>query len=248
MKRMQIWGAVLWATVMGIGGVSPAEAQQNQAAYRLSEIVVSDQSESRVEAVGTVHRISAERLKDQGARTLDDALQLIPGVYIRLGGEGTPRVDIRGLRTRHVQLFLDGVPIRETYDDQFDPTTIPVEYIAEIKVTTGGGSVLYGQGGSGGAIDIITKKGSRGVHGTVSAEAGEGERYIGRASVSVADEKFDAFASFSDSNRSYFYLSDDYRQTAEQNDNHRDNSDLWRAIFLRTWDTRFPTNPNWELP
>ena len=228
MPQVRIWAAVLGAVVMGISGVLPAEAQQSDAAYRLSEIVVSEKSESQVEAAGTVHRISAKELKDQGAKTLDDALQLIPGVYIRLGGEGTPRVDIRGFRTRHVQLFLDGVPIRETYDDQFDPTTIPVDYIAEIKVTTGGGSVLYGQGGNGGAIDIITKKGSQGVHGTVAAEAAESERYITRASVSAANEKFNAFASFSDYNRSYFELSDNYEETAEQDGDHRDNSDLWR--------------------
>ena len=62
MPQVRIWAAVLGAVVMGISGVLPAEAQQSDAAYRLSEIVVSEKSESQVEAAGTVHRISAKEL------------------------------------------------------------------------------------------------------------------------------------------------------------------------------------------
>ncbi len=101
-------------------------------------------------------------IQERGARTLDEALTLVPGLFVRTGGEGSPRIDIRGFRTRHVQLLLDGIPINSTFDGQFDPSTIGVENIAAIKVTTGGGSVLYGEGGNGGVINIITKKGPAG--------------------------------------------------------------------------------------
>jgi len=74
---------------------------------------------------------------------------MVPGVTIREGAEGTPRMDIREFRTRQVQLFMNGVPVRTTNDSQFDPTMIRAEIISKIKVTSGGGSVLYGSGDNG---------------------------------------------------------------------------------------------------
>ena len=117
-------------------------------------------------------RVTAADIESSGARTLDEVIDLLPGVYVRIGNSGTPRVDIRGFRTRHVILLLDGIPFNSTYDGQFDPTTIPVENIAEVKVVTGAGSVLYGPGGNGGIINIITKKGRKGVNASAMGEAG----------------------------------------------------------------------------
>ena len=80
-----------------------------------------------VQAIGTVRRVTAADIARRGARTLDEAIALLPGVNIRTGGNGTPRVDLRGLVTRHVKLLINGVPLNSTYDGQFDPTTIPME-------------------------------------------------------------------------------------------------------------------------
>jgi outer membrane receptor protein involved in Fe transport len=198
------WRGFLIVAAMGLILQGQALAQTEDNANRMAEIVVTAKPLSGSEAAGTVHRITAAQISQQGANTLDEALEMVPGIIVREGPEGTPRIDIRGFRTRHVQLFINGIPIRETFDDQFDPTTIPVENIAEIKVTTGGGSVLYGQGGNGGAIDIITKKGVKGVQGSVSAEGGTGERYIGRGTVGAANDKIDVFASVSYYGRDHF--------------------------------------------
>lgn len=62
--------------------------------YTLGEVVVSADKEV-VEAVGTVREVTSEDIKNKGARTLDEALQLLPGVIIRTGADGTPRVDFR---------------------------------------------------------------------------------------------------------------------------------------------------------
>lgn len=229
---MRLW--MTWQSVfamMVIGWVFCGSAQAEENANRMTEIVVGAKPISGSEATGTVQRITAEQIRQQGADTLDEALQLIPGVTIREGAEGTPRIDIRGFRTRHVQLFINGIPIRETFDDQFDPTTIPVEYIAEIKVTTGGGSVLYGQGGNGGAIDIITKKGQRGIQGSLSAEAGEGERYIGRGTVGGAGDKLDVFAAASYYDRDHYTTAESF-DTPEGATDQRLNSDRRRANFF----------------
>ena len=219
-----------------IGGQSAVladEAAPTDGAYRLGEIVVSAKPESVVENVGTVYRVTASEIKDQGARTLNEALQLVPGIIIREGAEGTPRIDIRGFRTRHVQLFLNGIPVRDTYDGQFDPTRIPADIISEIKITSGGGSVLYGPGGNGGAIDIITKSGKEGVHGSLGTQIDEGGGYDSSASVYGAGEKVDFYANFNVQKRDSFSLSDDFEPVniAYEDGGSRENSD-WKRVNL----------------
>ena len=94
-----------------------------------------------------------------------------------------------GFRSRHVLLLLDGIPLNSTFDGQFDPSIIPTENIAKIKVSYGTSSVLYGQGALAGVINIITKKGTEGFQGKASGEVGEGLERLGRFNLSGAKEK-----------------------------------------------------------
>lgn len=199
-------------------------AENDEDVYTLGEVVVSAQHKI-VETTGTVREVTAQEIQNKDARTLDQALELLPGVEIRTGAEGIPRIDIRGFRTRHVLLLLDGVPLNSTYDGQFDPSIIPTENIAKIKVSYGTSSVLYGQGALGGVINIITKKGKKGIQGKVSGEAGEGTRRIGRFNVGGAADKADFFVSGSMAARNDFPLSDDFQATPLQGDGERINSD-----------------------
>jgi vitamin B12 transporter len=235
MKHAMRIGLSLAIVLGGQSIVLADEAAPTDGAYRLGEIVVSAKPESIAEHVGTVYRVTGSDIKEQGARTLNEALQLVPGIIIREGAEGTPRIDIRGFRTRHVQLFLNGIPIRDTYDGQFDPTLVPAEIISEIKVTSGGGSVLYGPGGNGGAIDIITKSGEEGMHGSLGTEIAEGGNYGGHAAIYGASEKVDFYANFNVQNRDSFMLSDDFEpvNAADEDGGSRENSD-WKRVNLFT--------------
>jgi len=232
MKRVMRTGLALALLAGGTSVIGVENAAAEQKAYRLGEIVVAGESESVVETSGTTYRVTAEQIKDQNAHTLDEALQLVPGVTVREGAEGTPRIDVRGFRTRHVQLFMNGVPVIMTNDGQFDPTMIPANIISEIKVTSGGGSVLYGAGGNGAVIDIITKSGQDGVHGLVGGEIGEGGSYEAKANLSASTEKLDVFASVVTQNRDEFILSDDFKATKAEDGGDRLNSDRERTTFL----------------
>ena len=205
-------------------GVAFAAPAHDESYFELGEVVVSHELPV-AEAVTSVVRIDAETIKSRGARSLNEALQMVPGLNIRTGADGVPRIDIRGLRTRHVLLLVDGIPLNSTYDGQFDPTIIPVEHIAQIKVTSGSSSVLYGPGGNGGVINIITKKGSEGIHGSVAAEAGEGDAHLGKITVGGASEKADFFISGQASERDGFNLSDDWHATEYEDGSLRENSD-----------------------
>jgi len=229
MKKVLRAGLCL-ALVAGAQSVAASEVPEQEGAYRIGEIVVSASPNNIVENAGTVYRVTAQQIKDQNARTLDEALQLVPGLIVREGAEGTPRIDIRGFRTRHVQFFINGIPLKSSYDGQFDPTRIPADIISEIKVTSGGGSVLYGAGGNGGAIDIITKAGVEGVHGSIGAEVLEGPQFKGNASLYGTGERVNFYGNVSILDRDAYPLSSDFTPVNSdvENGGDRENSDRKR--------------------
>lgn len=205
--------------------------EQPEIVYSLGEVVVQGKM-GGVESVSTVYRVTEEDISISGARNLNEAMDLLPGVNVMVGGDAVPKIDIRGFRPRHNILLLDGIPINSTYDQQFNPSIIPVEHIAEIKMTTGASSVLYGQGGLGGVINIITKKGFQGLHGMVGSEAGQGDSYLGKGSISGGDEKFNFFLSASSTRRNHFPLSDDFEDTPLESGQNRENSDKENSNFF----------------
>lgn len=169
---------------------------QTPTPYPLGEVIVSAERPVS-EAAATVRTVTREDILAYGARTLDEALALLPGVEVRTGGAGVPRVNVRGFRGRHLVLLLDGIPLNSSFDGQADPSLIPVEQIAAIKLTPGTGSVLYEQGGLGGVINIVTRRGQRGIAGEAGVEARERDARLARGSVSGGTNDVEVFVSAS---------------------------------------------------
>jgi outer membrane receptor for ferrienterochelin and colicin len=142
-----------------------------------------------VEQAGTTRRIGQSEIQRAQARTLDEALRLLPGIFVRVGPEGVPRVDMRGLRARHVLLLIDGVPLTSTDDGQFDPSRIPAAFIREIKVTYGSSSVLYGENAMAGAIEIVTEAASAGVHAALDVDMRDAEQRTGGVRLTGGSER-----------------------------------------------------------
>ncbi|MBN1932959.1 MAG: TonB-dependent receptor [Desulfobacterales bacterium] len=199
--------------------------------YDLGEVIVTG-ARGGVEQVGTVREIKADEIRAKGARTLNEALELMPGLDIRTGADGTPRIDVRGFRSRHVILLIDGIPFNSTFDGQFNPAVIPVENIAKIKLSYGNHSVLYGEGGLGGVINIVTKKGKQGIHGSASGEASERSSYLGKFDVSGAQENLNFFVSGSIVDSDGYPLADDFSSTPYEDGDLRENSDKRRKNFF----------------
>ncbi len=195
--------------------------------YSLGEVVVSGKKQPVSEKAATVREVTAQDIEKSGARTLDEAIALLPGVYIRTANDGAPRVDIRGMRTRQVVFLLNGVPLNSTYDGQFDPSFVTVEQIARIKVTYGASSVLYGAGGNAAVINVITKGGSAEPQATVGARFGDGDSRLYSAQVSADKGTVALNASGSMYDRSYTNLSGDFDAVDKemQDSGQRRNSD-----------------------
>ncbi|BCS88071.1 TonB-dependent receptor plug domain-containing protein [Pseudodesulfovibrio sediminis] len=221
---------LLSATTVLAQDTTPEE--QDQAEYTLGEIVVKD-STSNLENSLSVTEITAEELKNSGARTLADAFKLVPGVTTRTAADGTCRIDIRGMRTRNVKLLLNGIPFQSVLDGQFDPDTIPVENIARIKITRGASSVLYGNDGNAGVIDIITKKGTKDFKGTAGVMAAQGDLYKVQSTIAGGSDKLDFYAGASYLTRNGYPMSSDYSDKDNQQDSDlRKNSDREHVNIL----------------
>ncbi len=225
-----LWCGGLPRSALALG---PADDQAEKGVVDLGEVVSTGRKLEGIEAGQTVHVITEKEIKKSGARTLDEVLVLLPDVDVRVGNDARPRVDIRGFRTRHVLLLVDGTPINSAFDQQFDPSLIPIDNIAFVKVTVGASSVLYGQGGLGGVINIVTKRGQQGLRAMAGAEGGDGAPYLAKAGASGAGEGFDFFLTGSIYRRDRFPLAKPFQASLEEAAGYRKNSDdARRAAYL----------------
>lgn len=180
-----------------------------------------------IEQVGTTRRVTRADIEARNASTLDEALRLLPGVYVRTGGDGTPRIDVRGFRSRHVLLLINGVQVNSTVDGQFDPARISTRAIREIKVSYGSSSILYGDNAVAGVIEITTiddkPEASLEVIGGTSDQKGVGGRYSGTRGKWLFAGTATGYSSDG------FRLSDDFVPTPLEDGGHRQNSDRDRS-------------------
>lgn len=245
MKKSGISRFVLLILLFGLGGVAHAESwNEEQGVYTLGEVVVRGKQEG-VETIGTVLETTALEIEEKNAETLEKALELLPGLDVRSGAQGIPRINLRGFRSRHVVLLLNGIPFNSSYDGQFDPSIISTENIAKIKVTYGTHSVLYGQGGLGGVINIITKEGTQGLTGSLTGEVAERGGMLGRFNLSGGGEAFNFFLSGSVDDSDGFRLSEDFEPTSEESGGLRENSDKERENLFANVD--FKPGDDWQI-
>jgi outer membrane cobalamin receptor len=228
--RAAILAAVAATVVSG-----PAAAQTAPSTPTFS-VSVTEASEL-VEEVGTTRRIGRAEIEARNARTLDEALRLLPGIFVRTGGDGTPRIDVRGFRSRHVLLLINGVPANSTADGQFDPARIPTDVIREIKVSYGTSSGLYGDNAMAAVIEITTIDGAPEASVNVSAgtpdQQGAGGRYartFGNWSLSATAATYDTDG---------FRLPDSFAATPVEDGGRRQNSDRDRGDLRGALGYRF---------
>ncbi len=147
---------------------APAAADQNLSdidllQMKIPTVVTATRHEEQTETVPyAISVITADDIRWSGARTVPDALRLVPGVDVAALSSGNAAVSPRGLNglvTRHVLVLVDG---RQVFDSFFGGTLwgswpFQVEDIDRIEVIRGPGGVTWGANAMNGVINIITK-------------------------------------------------------------------------------------------
>ncbi|QXX84331.1 TonB-dependent receptor [Providencia sp. R33] len=188
-------------------------------------IVVNSTMPNQQAMTSTSLSISKEMMEVQGSLNLADVLQNTPGIQLRYGGQGVPQLDIRGYKSRHITFLVNGVPQNNAWNSQFDPQLIPVEQIERVDIIKGGsGSLLYGAGGFGGVINVITH-GQYTPKTRVSLGAGNGEHYNLSGSTSGITDSLGYTASYVFDSRNGFPMSSHFDPLNHQGKGLRENSD-----------------------
>src|SRR5438067_4712402 len=166
---------------------SPVEAEVEQVVVSATRFDIPlDQSPASVSV------ISSEDIEQKQIERVSDALREVPGLsVVQTGTAGQlTSVFIRGLRSEHTQVLLDGIPINQGLQGAFNFADLTTDDIARIEVVRGPQSTLYGPRALAGVIHIFTKQGT-GTPGVLLAA--EGGSYDSRREWTQRDGTIDGF-------------------------------------------------------
>src|SRR5213596_4427471 len=140
----------------------------------------------------SVSVISSEDIEQKQIERVGDALREVPGLsVVQTGTAGQlTSVFIRGLRSEHTQVLLDGIPINQGLQGAFNFADLTTDDIDRIEVVRGPQSTLYGPRALAGVIQIFTKEGI-GTPGVLFAS--EGGSYDTFREWGQSDGKIDQF-------------------------------------------------------
>ena len=155
------------------------------------------------ETLGDVTIISAEQIRQSGARSVAQLLAQEAGVEIaETGGErNTTGLFLRGTKTAQSLLLIDGVTIENASSGGGALEFIALESIDRIEIIRGPSSALYGSAAIGGVVQIFTRSGAR---QSASLEVGSRNSQRVRADIGVAQNGFSFSASAHHSSTSGF--------------------------------------------
>jgi outer membrane receptor for ferrienterochelin and colicin len=112
-------------------------------------------------AIATI--ITADEIRNMGARNLLDVLKMAPGLGISTNEFGVMMVEVRGIRSRineKILFMIDGHSLNKNiYGSSLYPYAeiLPMENIRQVEVVRGPGSALYGNSAFVATINIITR-------------------------------------------------------------------------------------------
>lgn len=149
--------------VLGLLSLSMPYAFANEN-YLLPEITTKQVSADKINAFvtstainsngDTVTSISQKEIKQSGAQTVTQALNLLSSVENYSQTSGSSLFYIHGLRA---EILINGQPLSSFDNSAPNIDIIPIDAVTQIDVITNGDSTLYGNGALSGVINIITE-------------------------------------------------------------------------------------------
>lgn len=126
--------------------------------------------------------ITEEMIRRSGARTLPDALRMVPGMYVSQIDSSKWNVSSRGFSSRFARKLLIQIDGRTVYTPLFggtfwDVQDVLLKDVERIEVIRGPGATIWGENAVNGVVNVITKS-SADTHGTY-VEAGGGTEQRG---------------------------------------------------------------------
>lgn len=148
--------------------------------------------------------ITAAEIREAGIDNVNEAVRKLAGVYGRQNAYGTADydLDLNGFGSdsaNNLVILVDGVRLSENEQAVALLSTIPIESVARIEIMHSGSSVLYGDGATGGVIQVITKQmGPTPLTGSIYTEVGQFKQQAARATMAMGSENMNATLNLSE--------------------------------------------------
>lgn len=144
-------------------------------------VSVVKHAEPAFETPAAVYVLTREELRRSGARTVPEALSLVPGLFAGRIDASKWAISARGFNSRFARTLLVLVDGRSIYTPIYsgvawEGLTLPLEEIERIEVIRGPGGTLWGTNAVNGVINIITRRPSGEPSVEVALGAGNDER------------------------------------------------------------------------
>jgi iron complex outermembrane receptor protein len=149
------------------------------------EVTITSKCEIKMfETPAAVYVVTAEDIRRIGARTIPDALRIVPGLHVASVNSHTWVVSSRGFSLPYTNKMLVLIDGRSIYTPLFggvywDMHDVMIEDVDRIEVVRGPGGTLWGANAVNGIINIITKSAKDTQGGLISAGAGDEEQGFG---------------------------------------------------------------------
>ena len=164
--------------------LAATDAQTSEALELSDTHVVATAAEELKQAPG-VSLITAEDIKKRPpVNDLSEIVRKMPGVNLTgnsaSGTRGNNRqIDLRGMGPENTLILIDGKPVTSRNsvrytrsgerDTRGDSNWVPANEVESIEVLRGPAAARYGSGSMGGVVNIITKRPTQSLTGSISA-------------------------------------------------------------------------------
>lgn len=207
--------AILFFLCALISGATTAHG--DEASVNLKEVIVTATryEEQAADVPANVTIVTEKDIRDSNAQNVPELLRTEVGVQVNdiTGSQRFYTVDLRGFgetASLNTLVLVDGRRINQADLSGVDWMDIPLERISRIEIIRGGsGSVLYGDNATGGVINIITKKGGKGLTAGVDLAGGSYGTFKSNANASGSVKDLAVFLSGN------YLTSDGYRDNSK---------------------------------
>ncbi|MDH2242027.1 FepA family TonB-dependent siderophore receptor [Pseudomonas sp. GD03909] len=173
------------AVLLAASPLAMADENADGATLELRDTWVLGTAEEELKQAPGVSIITSEDLKKRPpVSDISDIVRKMPGV--NLTGNGTTgsrgnnrQIDLRGMGPENTLILIDGKPVTSRNsvrytragerDTRGDSNWVPAEQIERIEVLRGPAAARYGSGSMGGVVNIITKRPTDKLSGSITA-------------------------------------------------------------------------------
>lgn len=114
---------------------------QTDSVITLSEVVIKNEVkvDNPIKTSETTHSINNKIIKENASKSVAEASDLLPGVYLQnYGGVGGLKtLSSRGMATGYTRVFIDGVEFKNAQTGQVDLGKIPISNVSKIIFVNG---------------------------------------------------------------------------------------------------------------